>query len=146
MRVQPALFSEHAAVITVISMQLIVVFGTGVYDIWDFIISGICFWFGLEVFRIGYADTLGRALIASNMGISATFFIIHAAAFALYFGQQWWFQEDPPAGWFYSLPFTEHVVRIDPSGRYAAEPQVGEIIALVAILPAWFFCPKRARQ
>lgn len=125
-------------------MQLIVVFGTDTYDIWDFVVSGLCLWFGLEAFRTGYADRLGRMLVAANVGISATFFGVYAAAFVFYFGLQWWFGEAPPTGWFYSLPITEHEIRLDPSGRYVATLQVGEVIALVAIIPAWILCPRRS--
>lgn len=63
MKAHPTLFDEHAALIPVISMQLIVVFGTGTYDTWDFVVSGLCLWFGLEAYRTGYADSLGRMLI-----------------------------------------------------------------------------------
>ncbi|MEM6306561.1 MAG: hypothetical protein AAF701_01085 [Pseudomonadota bacterium] len=122
------------------------VFGTGVYDIWDFVVSGLCLWFGLEAFQNGYADKFGRLLVSANVGISGTFFVVYAAAFMFYFAQQWWYQENPPVSWFYVLPITEHKIPIDSSGRYSAILTVGEIIALVAIIPAYFLCSKPSNQ
>ncbi len=81
------LTSTHASVITVLSMQFITVFGIGLYDPWDFIVSTICLLFGIRLFRIGYEDWLGRILISANVAISFVFSIIYPFSYLVEFWQ-----------------------------------------------------------
>lgn len=74
-------FQDHAAIITVIAMQAIVVYSDGGYDFWDFIISFLCFLFGIKVFAIGYSDRLSRILISANVGLSCTYSVVYGVFF-----------------------------------------------------------------
>lgn len=84
---KPILFNEHAAIITVISLQIAIILQVDrLYNPLYFVISALAFWFGIESYRLGYADTFGRVLMSINVGVAGAYAIIGPAIFLIYFG------------------------------------------------------------
>lgn len=131
------IYARHAAIITVISMQLIVVYQPEQYDIWDFFISSLCLVFAVEVFRNGYSDTFERILVASNVGVSATYSLFVPVCYLLYFAIQLLGVASGPS-WLIDRPFSEVKVVVDFPGRYQDAFFVAEIVVPVMIVLAFF--------
>jgi hypothetical protein len=137
MSTQPeAIYARHAAIITVISMQLIVVYQPDQYDIWDFFISFLCLIFAIETFKIGYSDSFERILVASNLGVSVVYSLFVPACYLLYFAVQiLGFQSAP--SWIFDKPLSEAVVIIDFPGRYYDDFLVAELVVPIFVFAAY---------
>ncbi|MFW8633446.1 hypothetical protein [Cribrihabitans pelagius] len=135
---QDLIFARHAAIITVISMQLIVVNDPLQYDAWDAAISFLCLIFAIETFKLGHSDFYERVLISANMGVSGSFSIFYSASYLFYFALSVFDTREIFPQWLTNEPFAEVVFAFDFPGRYWDDFTLGElavpILSLIAFL------------
>ena len=136
------LTSTHASVITVLSMQFITIFGSGLYDPWDFIISAICFLFGFRLFRIGYEDWLGRFLISANVAIYFVFSVIYPISYLVEF---WQFVvlKAGPGDFFEPARFLEGTALELLQVGYHSTITNGELLSFFLVGIVWLLARKR---
>lgn len=136
------LTSLHASVVTVLSMQFIVIFAPGLYDPWDFIISAICFLFGFRLYRIGYEDSFGRLLISANVAISFVF----ATVFPIAYFVEFWQVVVLKAGQgdvFAPARFLEGSALDWLNLGYTSNATRGEVFSVALVLVVWAFARPR---
>lgn len=119
-------------------MQFIAVFGEGLYDLWDFMISTTCLLFGIRLYRIGFEDGLGRMLISANVSISAVFSILFALAYIIEFTQVVVFQAGP-GDYFAPARYLEAEAFGFLELGYNSTVTRGEVISILLIPVLWKF-------
>lgn len=146
MDVSTTVMNENASLITVISMQLIVVYGEGYPGPTEFLISAFCFLFAWQAMNAEYQNFLSQFLIAAIGSFSAAYFIAVPAGFISYFILNYLDPDHSFLPYISEYPISARTIKIWPPGNFSHEFSFGELTALILLLPGWLLVKYRIRQ